>query len=76
MVFATEEPVDVVATAMAHSDAAIDCTCADVRRKDYVVEFEEFRCYLRLEFIYIESCTIEMTTAEMAHEGKIGRAHV
>ena len=43
VMFAVEEPVDVVAAAVAHGDAAVDCACADVWRKDYVVEFKEFR---------------------------------
>ena len=66
--FAVEEPVDVVAAAVAHGDAAVDGACADVRGEDYVVKLEEFGCYFRFEFIYIESSTIEMTIAEMAHE--------
>jgi hypothetical protein len=43
VVFALEEPVDVVAAAVAHGDAAVDGACANVRREDYVVEFKEFR---------------------------------
>ena len=43
VVFALEEPVDVVAAAVAHGDAAVDCACADVWREHYVVEFKEFR---------------------------------
>ena len=69
VVFALEEPVDVVAAAVAHGDAAIDSTCADVWREHYVVEFEEFGRYFWFEFIYVESCAIEMTTAEVADEG-------
>ena len=71
VVFAVEEPVDVVAAAVAHGDAAVDGACADVRREDYVVELEEFGCYMWFELIYIESCAIEVTTAEMAHEGSL-----
>ena len=67
--FAVEEPVDVVAAAVAHGDAAVDGACADVRREDYVVELEELRGYFRFEFVDIESSAIEMTTAKMAHEG-------
>ena len=64
-----EEPVDVVAAAMAHGDSAIDGACANVRRENYVVELEEFGSYMWFEFIYIEGCTIEVTTAEVANEG-------
>ena len=66
---AVEEPVDVVAAAVAHGDAAVDGACADVRREDHVVELEEFWCYMWFELIYIEGCAIEMTTAEVANEG-------
>ena len=69
MVFAVEEPVDVVAAAVAHGDAAVDGACADVRREDYVVEFEEFGCYMWFELVNIEGCAIEVTTAEVANEG-------
>ena len=69
MMFAVEEPVDVVAAAVAHGDAAVDGACANVRRENYVVEFEEFGCYMWFELIYIEGCTIEVTTAEVANEG-------
>ena len=69
VVFAVEEPVDVVAAAVAHGDAAVDGACADVRREDHVVELEEFGCYMWFELIYIEGCTIEVTTAEVANEG-------
>ena len=69
MMFAVEKPINVVAAAVAHGDAAIDCTCADVRREDHVVEFEKFGCYMWFELIYIEGCAIEVTTAEVANEG-------
>ena len=69
VVFAVEEPVDVVAAAVAHGDAAVDGACANMRRENYVVEFEEFGCYMWFELIYIEGCTIEVTTAEVANEG-------
>ena len=69
VVFAVEEPVDVVAAAMAHGYAAVDGACTDVRREHYVVELEEFGCYMWFELIYIEGCAIEVTTAEVANEG-------
>ena len=69
VVFAVEEPVDVVAAAVAHGDAAVDGACADVRREDYVVELEEFGCYMWFELVNIEGCAIEVTTAEVANEG-------
>ena len=67
--FAVEEPVDVVAAAVAHGDAAVDGACADVRREDYVVELEEFGCYMWFELVNVEGCAIEVTTAEVANEG-------
>ena len=67
--FAVEEPVDVVGAAVAHGDAAVDGACANMRRENYVVEFEEFGCYMWFELIYIEGCAIEVTTAEVANEG-------